>query len=140
MLTNAQATLYNRYVDPATKKERWLRTALLPVRWEDNRARNVLRSGLANANGVDIIIWRTVASEGKVYVEPKQFATLPPEEVEKYWTLTPATDRMVRGIVPDEPVQISELVTKYDSVITIKSVDTVDYGRPHMHKWEVSGS
>lgn len=117
-----------------------MRTVLSPIRWENNKAKNVLQSGISNANSVDVIVWYSVDAEGKTYLEPKQFAALSSlEEVAKHWTLDPVSSRMVRGIVPDEPTAISEVTGKYDAVMTVKSVDTVDYGPEYMRKWLVSG-
>lgn len=140
MLTNADGTLYNRYVD-AAKKEHWLRTVLSPIRWEANKGKNIMKSGISNANGIDVWIWQSADAGGRGYLEPKQFAALSSlEDARKHWTLDPASTRIVRGIVPDEPATISEVTGKYDAVMTVKSVDVVDYGPEHMRKWLVSGA
>ena len=139
---NTPATLYNYHKDPVTKEEGWYRTVLYGVHWENNKAVNVITSGLSTADGVTIFIWDDVKTDGKEYVSPKKYASLPSNMIEKYWTLEEGKDRMITGIVYDttSPVIIDRFVSKYDDCMTVKSVDRRDFGSKRMHHWEVNGS
>ena len=93
---------------------------------------NVINFGLA-----------IVDAYGKRYLPPKQYAALSPDAVGTHWTFTLGVNRMIKGVDDDDDISqmtINEIVAKCDSCITIKSVDTMDYGRMHMQHWEVSGS
>lgn len=143
MLTNTAATLYNEYTNPDTKRKEWRRTELEAVHWENNKATNVIQSGLASADSTFIMIWFSVTTtDGRTYLPPKQYAALPADRVDSHWTLLPMHDRMIKGIVPGPAVaeSLADLDKEYDDLITVKSVDTMDYGSPAMHHWEVSGS
>lgn len=136
------ATLFNQHRDPVSGQTAWFRTILSGARsnggpaihWEHNKASNVVASGLATADAVNIMIWFTVQAEGKRYLPPKQYAALSPAAAKQHWTLA-EQDRMAKGTVPDVPIK--EVVAAYDAV-TITSIDTMDYGSPAMHHWEVA--
>lgn len=105
MLTaNTPATLYNKYVNPLTRKEEWRRTELDAVHWENNKAANVKASGIASADSTEVMIWFSVGAGGKQYVEAKRYTALPPDEVDGYWTLAEMDDRLIKGIVPGDPI------------------------------------
>lgn len=136
MNTNTIATLFNQYKNYETNAVEIHRTLLNAVHWENNKATNVLTSGISQADSTCVMIWFSVEAEGKTYLPPKQYAALPPDQVGKHWTLA-QQDRLVKGNVPDAP--INDVVAQNDDVITITSVDTMDYGSPAMQHWEVSG-
>lgn len=140
--TNTEATIFNKYKNPVTKLVDWRRTILRNVHWEDSKAVNVITSGLSTADSVTVFIWDGVDAEGKEYIKPKAFASLPPDMAGRYWTITQGSDRMIKGVVYDDipPLTIEALVAKYDDCITVKSVDRMDYGIRSMYHWEVSGS
>lgn len=139
-----KATLFNQYKNLETNAVEFRRTLLSgerrpgkpAVHWENNKATNVIASGLTTADAVNVMIWFSVDAEGKTYLPPKAYAALPPEALDQHWTLAPQ-DRLVKGDVPDAP--INDIVALYDDVTTITSVDTMDYGSPAMQHWEVSG-
>lgn len=144
-----RATIYNRYQNAETRKEEWRRTVLSgrravggghAVHWENNRATNVITSGLAAADAVSVMIWFSVTAEGRTYLPPMEYAALSPAEVGRYWTMTPGHDRLLKGVGPavDGDITIGKIAAR-DGCITITSVDAMDFGRPHMHHWEVSG-
>lgn len=144
MLTNTTATLYCRYHNPETNADEWHRVVLDAVHWEENKAENVIVSGLSSADAVTVYVPIMVRADGgaKRYVEPKRYAALSPADAASCWTMTPGKDRMIKGIAPETvpPLSISEITARYDACITVKSVDTRDYGNKHMQHWEVSGS
>lgn len=141
-------SLYNRYENHETGKVEWHRTLLSGTRsggkpavhWEDNKAVNVITSGLASADAVTVMIWFSVEAEGKTYLPPSEYAALPPTGVDGYWTLTQGQDRLLKGKGPEiDADKTISAVAQRDGCITITSVDTMDYGHPRMHHWEVSG-
>lgn len=135
-------TIYNQYRNRATNTVEWLRTVLTgqraggrdAVHWEDNKATNVIASGLATADAVNVIIWFSADADGKTYLPPKAFAALSPEAASLHWTLAPQ-DRMVKGVTTGT----IDAAMAGDAAATITSVDTMDYGSEAMRHWEVSG-
>ena len=45
MKANANLTIYNKYIDPATRSEKFQRTQILDVAWENRKAANVIGLG-----------------------------------------------------------------------------------------------
>ena len=135
-------TVFNQYKNHDTGSMEWRKTILRDAHWEENKAVNVINSGLATADAVSVMVWFSVDADGKRYLPQKQYAALSPEAANRLWTFTQGVDRLIKGAIDDDipPMTINEIVAKYDSCITIKSVDTMDYGRKHMQHWEVSGS
>lgn len=133
MRTNADITIYNRYFDKETRLDKYQRTVLYGVFWDERKAVNRLQSGLEDADKVTIIIPFTVTTDKK-YVAPKAFDKLPDKT--GYFTLQEG-DRVVRGDINFEITgKVSDLDKEYEAY-TITSVDTKDFGSPHMRHWEV---
>jgi len=127
-------TLYNKYVDGGVEK--WQRTVLAGVLWEDSSKGAVMRkTGLSNVDGLQLIIPILVDAGGSSYVKPKAWAVL----VDKTgsWTLQ-SSDSVVLGEIDYEIVKSSSELKQFDDVLTITAVDTRDYGGDMSH-WEVSG-
>jgi len=143
MKTNTTATIYNRYI--VSGAERYQRSALAAVEWENRKAANVIQSGLIAADSVRIFIPFTF---GMSYKKPKTWAALSTKT--GYWTLA-VGDVLVKGTVTDEihdavvsppsaAFTMTDLKAKYDDVVTIKSVDTIDYGSLSMRHWQLGAS
>ena len=133
MRTNADITIYNRHFDKATRLDKYQRTILYGVFWDERKAVNRLQSGLEDADEVTIIIPFTVAADKK-YVPPKEFEKL--LDKSNYFTLQEG-DRVVKGAVDFEITgKASDLDKEYEA-FTITSVDTKDFGSLHMRHWEV---
>jgi len=133
MITNSNITIYNRYFNPTTRLDSYQRTILQGVFWDDKKAVNRIQSGLQDADGVLIIIPFSVNSD-KQYISPKEFEKL--EDRTSYFTLREG-DRVVRGAIDFEITgKVSDLDKQYEA-FTITSVDTKDFGSPHMRHWEV---
>ncbi len=134
MRMNADLTLYNKYIDPATKTEKWQRGAILDVYWENRKAANVIRSGMLEADSVRVFI---PMARGANYLKSKAWQALATKTGK--WTLQ-VGDVMVKGSVSDAistSFTISDLRAKYDDVVTIRSVDTQDVGSVELQHWEV---
>ena len=135
MYTNADCTVYNRIYDPTSRQDRWQRTALSGVLWESQEAVSVVKGGLAPAG--------TVSNTTAVYIPfrdgylpPKRFSAVPGGS----WTIQKG-DRVVKGVVDleIEGGKISALEQTYDDVITVTSVDAMDYGSRDMWHWQIGG-
>ncbi len=133
MRTNADITIYNRYFDKATRLDKYQRTVLYGVFWDEVKAVNRVQSGLEDADKVTIIIPFAVTTDKK-YAPPKEFEKL--EDKAGYFTLQEG-DRVVKGAIDFEITgKVSDLDKEYEA-FTITSVDTKDFGSLHMRHWEV---
>lgn len=133
MITNSDMTIYNKYFDTATRLDKYQRTVLYGVFWDDKKAVNRLQSGLQDADEVLIVIPFSVSSN-RQYIPPKEFLRL--EDKSGYYTLQEG-DRVVRGDIEFEITgKVSELDDLYEA-FTVTSVDTKDFGSLHMRHWEV---
>jgi hypothetical protein len=141
MRTNAAITIYNRYIDASTRTERWQRSQILGVAWENRKASNVIASGgKISADQATIFI----PMPGKAtYLDPIAWQDLR----SGHWTLQ-IGDIIVKGLVSDtlqpavvSPPQIaftvSDLKAAHDYVLTISSVDPMDSGSYTMWHWKV---
>jgi len=125
MRTNSDATLYNKSI--VAGAEAWTRTVIVGpngeygVQWENRKAANVMRSGILEADSVNIYI---PFNRGSLVFK--------------------LGDIMVKGTVTD--VVDSTIFTptmlkaKYVDVVTIKSVDTKDFGSAIMQHWQIGAS
>ena len=139
MLTNTGITLYNKYI--SSGKELYQRTQISAVKWENRKAANVIKSGLLEADSVTIFISLAV---GAKYLKPVAWQAAKSGK----WTLQ-IGDYVVKGLVSDEIVEavsgppavaaftMSMLKSKYDDVVQITSVDTMDIGSASMRHWQV---
>ena len=115
MRTNADLTIYHKSV--VAGAESWTRQAVTAVMWENRKAANVLRSGLLEADSVTVYV---PFARGDIAVK--------------------AGDVLVKGIVTDTigpGFTITALKAKYADVVTVRSVDTMDYGSVAMQHWQI---
>lgn len=131
MRTNADMTVYNKITSTS---ESWQRTVIYDVAWEYRKAANVIKSGLIEADKAAIYIpW----ARGTNYLKPFAWQALASKTGK--WTLQ-AGDIVVKGAVTDEITggfTISSLIRKYDDVLKITSIDTMDMGSQAMWHWQV---
>lgn len=140
MLTNANATVYNKYVSAGA--EVYQRTQIVDpdgdysVAWENRKGSNVLRTGgTIAADQAAIFIPMSDAPDG--YTDPKAWQALVTKTGK--WTLQ-VGDYIVKGLVTDAisgSFTISSLKAKYDDVLQISSVDTYDAGPEDLQHWQV---
>lgn len=133
MLTNANLTIYNKYIDPATRTEKYQRATITGVFWENRKAANKLASGgqIASDQARVFIPFRC----GAAYIKPKAWQALSVKTGK--WTLQEG-DIIVNGAVTDEittSFTVTALKAKYDDVLAITSVDTND--ALNLEHWEV---
>jgi hypothetical protein len=135
MITPHDMTVYNAYVVAGSTV--YQRTQVQGVKWENRKASNVIRSGLLAADSVVVYV---PFERGANYLKPKAWQALTTKTGK--WTLKEG-DYIVKGLVTDEisgGFTITALKAKYDDVVSIKSVDTMDAGSTVMHHWQVGGS
>ncbi len=134
MKTNANLTLYNKYIDTTTRSEKWQRTQILGVLWENRKAGNVIKSGMLEADQASIYI---PFFHGVNFLAKPDWQALTTKT--GMWTLQTG-DFVVNGLVNDEITSsftISDLNAKYADVLCITSIDTMDQGSVAMHHWQV---
>lgn len=138
MRTNTDVTIYNRI----SGTESYQRTALInpsgakSALWENRKAINTLRSG-GNTAVDQAVIYIPFGLKAN-YKSPKDWQAL--EDKEGFWTLQNG-DIIVKGLVEDviDPsFKPTTLKAKYDDVLVISSVDTMDFGSLSMQHWKVS--
>lgn len=132
MITPHDMTVYNRYIDGGIEK--YKRSVVYGVKWENRKAANVVKSGLLAADSVVVYV---PFQRGENYVTPKFWSAL--EDKGQKWTLKDG-DYLVKGVVVNEITSsftISMLKAMYDNVVQIRSVDTMDAGSASLHHWQV---
>lgn len=120
MRTNSDCTIFIGGVNPVTREQEWTRVQVRAVQWENRKAANVLQSGNLEADQAAIYI---PLARGPLALK--------------------TGDVIVRGLAADEigsSFTISDLKRKYADVLTIRSVDLLDYGSPALQHWQVGAS
>ena len=120
MQTNTDLTLYSRAVENGVEK--WTRTVIDNVQWENRKAANVIQSGLIDANAVDVYIPLHGRSET---------VTIKPGDV------------IAEGIVTKQittSYTMTDLRKAYADVVTVKSVDRYDFGSARMRHIQIGAS
>lgn len=138
MQTNTDCTIYNRYV--SSGEEVYQRTQITGVAWQGGKGRTGAGSSNQQANQVTVYIPSAGRSD---YVTPKAWAILSNKSGK--WTLQP-NDVIVKGLVNDTiappnetgAITLSALKAKYDDVLVISDVQTMDYGSLSMQHWQVT--
>lgn len=129
MYTNADITIYNRYMDKVERLDAYKRTVIKNVFFEERKATNRLQSGLIDADHVLALIpFESLAMGG--YVPPKQF-----EGKEGTFTFK-LGDRIAKGEIDTEITSFNQLDKEYE-VFTITSIDNKDFGSPKMRHFEL---
>lgn len=135
MRTNASITVYNKYVDIYSRSEKFQRTQIKDVAWESRKAANVISmGGHMEVDQAQIFI---PFARKTNYLAPFAWTALSIKTAK--WTLQ-VGDVIVKALVTDEITNIfsmSDLKAKYDDVLTISSVDTMDRGSLPMQHFQV---
>jgi hypothetical protein len=147
MRTNADLTVYNKYIDPATRSEAYQRASIKAVTWEGRKGGTVLTSG----GQIELDLARVFIplARGVDFLSPKAWQAL--DDRTGIWTFQ-IGDVIVRGVITDEittamtdPIThvvtpaftVSKLRAKYDDVLVITSVDLMDAGSLALRHWQV---
>lgn len=137
MVTNADITLYNKVYDRDTGTNRYYRTVLKGVNWQDTTAVQPTDKGIVSADVAEIYIPFAVETE-KQFRKLKNFVQEP--EKTGFFTVE-AGDLVVQDIVGDELTSAKDeerMKNTYDDVRTIAVVETNDNGSPEMQHWKVT--
>lgn len=135
MRTNADLTIYNKYIDPATRAEKYQRTQIRSIVWESRKAVNTIASG--GTVSVDSVRVFIPFARDANYLSPKAWQALVTKTGK--WTLQEG-DYIVKGLVADEitgAFTTTSLRAKYDNVLVISSVDTMDVGSLSLQHWQI---
>lgn len=137
MVTNADLTIYNKVYDRDAGANRYYRTVLKGVNWQDTTAVQPTDKGIVSADVAEIYIPFAVETK-KRFRKPKNFVQEP--EKADFFTIE-AGDLVVRGIVENELTSAKDeerLKNAYDDVRTIAVVETNDNGSPELQHWKVT--
>jgi hypothetical protein len=132
MLVNASMTIYNKYFLAGVEK--YQRTQIVDVKWENTKAVMGTSSGKLASNVATIYV---PLQRGANHLDPKAWQALVTKTGK--WTLCEG-DVIVKGLVSDEigtGFTTSQLFAKYDNVLTISSVDTMDAGSLSLQHWQI---
>lgn len=130
MYSNADVTIYNRYLDPATRLDKYKKTIIKNVFFDEKKATNRLQSGLESADHVLLLIPFDYSSKAK-FVSENVFEGL----VDTFTLKT--GDKVIKGSIDYEIVRKASELDELYEVFTISSVDIKDFGSKHMRHWEV---
>lgn len=125
-------TVFNIVYNKETRLEELSTTQIYGVHWEDRKSVNVIKSGMADADSVELYIPMSAKTDKK-YKQPKDFE----KNSDGCFTLRPG-DVIVKGIVTYEG-NAAKLANEFDNSAVITSVDTFDYGGQNMKYWKISG-
>ena len=122
MITNASVTIYNKVYDRDEGSNKYYRTVLKGVNWQDVTKVLPSDTGVVSADVAEVYIPFLIDTE-------KKFFTLAPEDI------------IVKGVVTDELTKqkdVEHLKDKYGSVRVIAVIETNDNGSPTMQHWKVT--
>lgn len=136
MITNTAMTVYNKYVDPSSRSEKFLRCVISAVLWESAQAVAAARHGTISSDKATIAIPFVNSTN---YLAPKAWLALSVVGRAGKWTLQEG-DVVVRGTITDEiagAFTMTSLRETYDDVLQITSVGRMDQGSPNTHHYLV---
>lgn len=120
MLPNADITIYNSYLDQATKLNKYHRTVVEGVNWNSTRNSTI-------SNGSVTVVFNTTIVLDKLpnYLTPLEFNKL--ADKTGYFTFN-TSDRIVQGNIPLEITKLTDLNTNYDSVVVMSVGESKLFG------------
>ena len=137
-------TVYNYHRDPDTEKETWLRSVVKGVQWSHNKTEVTTSGNVQTESKVESITIDFQRNYGnKPYLSPTEYAKLPEEEAENYWTLNAKTgqDVIVLGVSDKEisrPYKLSDLQKDFQYAVTVTAVSD-NRNRPRLKTIKVVG-
>ena len=126
MITNASVTIYNKVYDREEGSNKYYRTILKGVNWQD------VTKVVAEVYVPFLVDTR------KRYRSPVNFASA--QDKNDFFTFAPE-DIVVRGEITDELIKqkdVEHLKDKYGNVRIIAIVETNDNGSPALQHWKVT--
>lgn len=141
MLTNADITIFNKWLNIATGKEEWKSTQIKGrnnlvkgVNWHMNRKVTLTNSGLSPASVYEVRIPIDADTQGKQYIEEREYKKLTGSNVLNYWTISNG-DYFVQGLVAEITIP-ALLKLPLSSMVT----DYSDNRRGGAQHWRLSGA
>lgn len=137
-------TVYNYHRDPETEKETWNRSVVRGVQWSHNKSEVTTSGSVQTENKVEKVTVDFQRKYGnKPYLPPQEYAKLPDEEREGFWTLDAklGKDIMVFGVSEQEisrEYRISRLSEDFQYVVTVTAVSD-NRNRPRLKNIKVVG-
>ncbi len=137
-------TVYNYHRDPDTEKETWLRSVVKGVQWSHNKTEVTTSDNVQTESKVESITIDFQRSYGnKPYLSPTEYAKLPEEEAENYWTLNAKTgqDVIVLGVSDKEisrTYKLLDLQKDFQYAVTVTAVSD-NRNRPRLKTIKVVG-
>jgi hypothetical protein len=129
-------TIYNGYISSSDKA--YQRAAIKADLWSDRKAKNVLASGGNIAVDSAMLVISPNRDSNENYTEPVAWRALVTKTGK--WTLQEG-DIVVKGAVTDTisaSFTPSQLRAKYDNMLVVSSVDTLDDGMSGLRIYKVS--
>lgn len=120
LVKNADITIYNSYLDPVTKLNKYHRTIIEGVNWNSTRNATV-------SNGSATVAFNTTIVLDKLpnYLTPLEFGKL--ADKAGYFTLN-TSDRIVQGAIDLEITKLTDLTSNYDSVVVMSVSESKLFG------------
>ncbi len=137
-------TVYNYHRDPDTGQETWNRSVVRGVQWSHNKSEVTTSGSVQTENKVEKITVDFQKKYGnKPYLPPQEYAKLPDEEREGFWTLDAklGKDIMVFGVSEQEisrEYRISRLSEDFQYVATVTVVSD-NRNKPRLKNIKVVG-
>lgn len=135
MYTNADCTVYNRWLDKEKRRDTWVRTQIHGVFWDSSHAHRHGDKGDISASSVTVCIPADACE--KPYKPPKEYASDPSGA----YTLAPG-DLIIRGMIDEDigtDTTVAALLQKYDDAYTILSCEDNRYGSQELQHFCVKG-
>ena len=132
VIPNSDITIYNKYIDPATRKEKYQRTVVKKVVWQAAKAVYAVGAGMVRSDTATIFI---PFARGAAYLNPHAWRAAKTGK----WTLQEG-DVIVRGSITTEisdAFTMTQLRAANDEVVTINSVAAMDEGSANMQHWQI---
>lgn len=131
MMYKDTITIFNKAYDKEKGVDKYHRTVIYNVHFEERKGANVMKSGLEQSDSVFVCIPYT--SPVAIFISPKGYERA--ENKAEFFTLK-AGDILCRGEVEDEITSLKEF-GKAHEYYTITSVDSYSFGSKRMQHWEV---
>lgn len=137
-------TVYNYHRDLETEKETWNRSVVRGVQWSHNKSEVTTSGSVQTENKVEKVTVDFQKKYGnKPYLPPQEYAKLPDEEREGFWTLDAklGKDIMVLGVSEQEisrEYRISRLSEDFQYTATVTVVSD-NRNRPRLKNIKVIG-
>jgi hypothetical protein len=129
MFTNADCTIFNAYYDSSQRCEKWKKTVIKDIYWEDVSGENSQQTGLLNDCSAFVVIPKESINVQN-YQKPKDFKSNPVG-----FTFAP-NDVIVRGVCDVDYSSIKNVQALDDSHTILKVSDFL-YGSRDVQHWEV---